>query len=492
MLPTISQGPVPVNTSSAFGTDAANSAVSDSSQSRLSVYNRSQPDMNPYRRSIQGHIPSPSDASSSGSRIPTFALIPTNGTFSSVNNVTVDALNRERVAKRTRQEYDCSNSDILRESVIMEFRKAAVFISRNEYMKFLAYENEFKLVFKDGYKFFETKSIPSALIISFIIKFGATNFLQSSFYRTSVMVKHDIIEAAFDRLIKSKSLAVVFEFIKAMRHMDRENVTKAISASIKKRYPNRHFLDFVIFEADFKRIKSINIEIAYKVFMAEREEYKLLFFCEFLMSTWKAKEFCEEGHYSQVRYLEAFYKYSEYFMTVDIEIRAIFAKLAIMNKDFDKLSKIIEFDPEIILHDPDNSLFGLAVDLGFTDSFQFFMEIIPEHFVLEIGSNRSPLANSIDRDNVQNLIALDACGFDFTQEIAYDGKMTTPVQLAFKYKRALVFNFFIEKIGRDYVLEQLLRVYGSEYEIIRAASFHLNDDIVLILKNKLEFSLNLN
>jgi hypothetical protein len=420
------------------------------------------------------------------------------------------SLNNERVPKRTREETDAvldrETRDFIDDEVrsyryrkaekYVVLRKAIELIARNNYEEFEAYEPDFVSEFKCKYQSFK-KGAHNADWVHYIIRFGATNFLQSPLYckKNSELNEYSNIAAAFDHLIRTKPFEVAMEFIRAKYHMNCESVTKSISAAMEARYPNLHFLDFVVFEIDYSRIFLIKSSEYFIIMQTRNEEEKLKHFTSFLMNFSNNLFYARYGraHHSYTRYLKTFFKYSEYFMSLKIDIRVIFAKLAILNEDLDSLSKIIEMDPQIILYNQFDSLFAFAARSQCSKTFQFFMDIVPEHATLH-AADYSPIAWSVLNDSLDNIKAFDDCGFDFAQDIRHSGNITTPIKLAFKSKSADVFNFFIDKFGKEFIMAQLLQVYGSEYEIIQQASSGLNrtDKFLWILKNRFGFSFSLN
>jgi hypothetical protein len=419
-----------------------------------------------------------------------------------------DSFNNERVPKRTREETDAVLDRETRYFIDDEvrsyryrkaekfvvLRKAIELIARNNYKEFIAYEPDFGEEFKCKYQSFK-KRAHNADWIHYIIRFGATNFLQSPLYckKNRELNEYSNIEAAFDHLIRTKPFEVAMEFIRAKYHMNCESVTKSISAAMEARYPNLHFLDFVVFEIDYSRIFPTKAIEYFIIMETGNEEEKLKYFTNFVMNILKDLffEHCGRAHYSYTRYLKAFFEYSEYFMSLKIDTRVIFAKFAILNEDTDSLNKIIEMDPQIILHTQSNSLFAFAARSLCAKTFQFFMDIVPEHAILQ-AINQSPIAWSISNDSLNNIKAFDDCGFDFTQEILNIRNMTTPIELAFKSKSANVFNFFIDKFGREFIMAKLLQVHGSEYEIIQqASSGHTqSEEFLWILENRLNLNLS--
>jgi hypothetical protein len=414
------------------------------------------------------------------------------------------SLNNERVPKRAREEtdavFDRETQDYIDAEVIYlhknpgkcaVLRKAIELIAQNNYKEFIAYEPNFVEEFKCKYRQFKKKPGKAYYMIQYIIRFGATNFLQSPLYCKSQKEVDEIskFEAAFDHLIRTKPFEVAMQFIRTMWFMNNESVTKSISAAMEARYPNLHFLDFVVFEIDYSQIFSIKVCDFHKIIATRNEEEKLNHFTNFLMKLSKDLFIGGHGraHYSYNRYLKAFFKYSEYFMSLKIDIREMFAKFAIINEDLDSLSKIIDMDPEIIFHNQFDSLFAFAARSRCAKTFQFFMDIVPEHATTAVGCNYSPIAFSVFTDSLNNIKAFDDCGFDFSQDIRHSGNITAPIKLAFKSKSADVLNFFIDKFGKEFIMAQLLQVYGSVNEIIQQASsgFTRNDKFHLILKNRL-------
>jgi hypothetical protein len=418
------------------------------------------------------------------------------------------SLNNERVPKRTREETDAVLDREARDFIDAEvrsyryrkaekyvvLRKAIELIARNNYEEFEAYEPDFSAEFKCKYQSFKKGAHNADYMIHYIIRFGATNFLQSPLYckKNSELNEYSNIEAAFDHLIRTKPFEVAMKFIRAMLHMHRESVTKSISAAMEARYPNLHFLDFVVFEIDHSKIFRVKASESFIIMETGNEEEKLKHFSIFLIKLSNDLFFGGIGraHHSFIRYLKAFFKYSEYFMSLKIDIRVIFAKLAILNEDLDSLSKIIDMDPKIILYNQSDSLFAFAARSQCSKTFQFFMDIVPEHATLP-SAEHSPIAWSISTDSLDSIKAFDDCGFDFTQDIRHSRNMTTPIELAFKSKRVDVFNFFIDKFGKEFIMAKLLQVYGSEYEIIQQASsgYFQSEEFLLILDNR--FNLNL-
>jgi hypothetical protein len=418
------------------------------------------------------------------------------------------SLNNERVPKRTREETDAVLDRETRDYIVDEvrsyryrkaekyvvLRKVIELIARNNYEEFEAYEPDFVAEFKCKYQSFKKGAHNADYMIHYIIRFGATNFLQSPLYckRNRELNEYSNIAAAFDHLIRTKPFKVAMEFIRAKYHINCESVTKSISAAMEARYPNLHFLDFVVFEIDHSRIFRIKASESFIIMETGNEEEKLKHFSIFLIKLSNDLFFGGIGraHHSFIRYLKAFFKYSEYFMSLKIDIRVIFAKLAILNEDLDSLSKIIEMDPKIILYNQSDSLFAFAARSQCSKTFQFFMDIVPEHATLP-SAEHSPIAWSISTDSLDNIKAFDDCGFDFAQDIRHSGNITTPIKLAFKSKRVDVFNFFIDKFGKEFIMAKLLQVYGSVNEIIQQASsgFTRNDKFLLILKNRLGINL---
>jgi hypothetical protein len=47
----------------------------------------------------------------------------------------------------------------------------------------------------------------------------------------------------------------------------------------------------------------------------------------------------------------------------------------------------------------------------------------------------------------------------------------TPIQIAFQMKNGISFEYFVEKYGAEYALDQLLQVHGTKEAIIQFASY---------------------
>jgi hypothetical protein len=386
-------------------------------------------------------------------------------------NTLSGSLNNERVPKRAREEtpIDPETEIYINREVWMAqhrkpekkdaLKKVIELIARNDYEGFKDHEPVFKEVINRNYLNYERRY----RMFYYIIRFGATNFLCSPLYLkcSREFNENSNIEAAFDHLIKTKTFNVAIEFIFSCRFSG--SVTKIISVAIKARYPNIHFLDLAAFEFDHL-VSPMIIKDFYKSIHIENEQEKLIHFTKCLKKNSAA--LLRKSHYSHARYVEAFFKFSEYFLSVDIDIRILIAKFAILNRQIDCLTKIIELDPFILTS---VKLFTFATRCQCTESFKLFMEIIPEYATLESGEP-SPIAWSIYMESLSNIKTFYECGYDFTQEIEYYGEIITPIQLAFKLKRSVVFCFFIEKFGKEIVLAELLKVYGTEYEIFKKAS----------------------
>jgi hypothetical protein len=403
-------------------------------------------------------------------------------------NTLSGSLNNERVPKRAREEApidpetqiyidrEVKMTQIRRPEKIDALRKVIELIARNDYEGFKDHEPVFKELFNnvDRYRMFH-----------YIIRFGAANFLRSPFFlKYSTESSHNSkLKAAFDHLIKTKTFNAAIQFIFSYRFNG--SVTKIISAAIKARYPSIHFLDLAVFECDHL-VSPIIVTEFYKSIQIENEQEKLIHFTKCLKKNSAA--LLRKSHYSHARYVEAFFKFSEYFLSVDIDIRILIAKFAILNRQIDCLTKIIELDPFILTS---VKLFTFATRCQFTESLKLFMEIIPEYATLESGEP-SPIAWSIMIDSLIKIKVFYECGFDFTKEIEYISKMITPILLAFKLKSLDVFGFFIRKFGKEMVLAELLKVHGTECEIIKEASkfsSSKNEEILSILKNRLGISL---
>ena len=191
------------------------------------------------------------------------------------------------------------------------------------------------------------------------------------------------------------------------------------------------------------------------------------------------------------RLLEIPFRYPEYFLSLDIESRFLIARAAVLNGDLDTLTKIVELDVTVVSHVSKCTLFSLAAERVKINLFEFFMDIIPEFAVMEPLENLSPLADAIRHERMKNLKALNDLNLDLTQEIIVKENAFTPVQLAFRWRCRIVFLYFLEKFGKQYVLDQLLKLYGTKNEIMSAAmkpSPYL--DLVEILQRHLGFDLN--
>jgi hypothetical protein len=403
-------------------------------------------------------------------------------------NTLSESLNNERVPKRAREEspIDLETENYITSEVKMaQFRKpekkaayrtVIELIAQNDYEGFHHHEPVFKAAFNNRDYLNCDKRYR---MFYYIIRFGATNFLRSFLYLkvSREFNEYSNMEEAFDHLIKTKTFNVAIIFIFSF-HL-RDSVTKTISASMKARYPSLHFLDLAVFECDHL-VSPMIIKDFYKSIHIKNEQEKLIHFTNCLKKNSAA--LLKKSHYSHARYVEAFFKYSEYFLSVDIDIRILFAKFAILNRRMDFVTKIIALHPAILTS---VKLFTFASRCQFAKAIELFMEIVPEYATLESGEP-SPIAWSIYMGSLNNIKAFEDCGFDFTQEIEYVGKMTTPVQLAFKLHKSDVFCFFIEKFGKEFVLAELLKVYGTEYEIFKQASrFSSNSQILSNILNLL-------
>jgi hypothetical protein len=407
-------------------------------------------------------------------------------------NTLSGSLNNERVPKRAREEtlFDPETENYINREVKMTnyrkqdkidaLRKVIELIAQNDYEGFKDHEPVFKAAFNNrDYLNSERRY----RMFFYIIRFGATNFLRSPMYlkcsrEFNENSSSSNIEAEFDHLIRTKTFNVAMKFIYSMRHKD--IVTKSISASMKARYPSLHFLDLAIFELEFDHLVAPLIKDFYKLIHIKNEQEKLIHFTNCLKKNSAA--LLRKSHYSHARYVEAFFKYSEYFLSTEIDTKILFAKFAILNRRMDFVTKIIALHPAILTS---VKLFTFASRCQFAKAIELFMEIVPEYATLESGEP-SPIAWSIYMGSLNNIKAFEDCGFDFTQEIEYVGKMTTPVQLAFKLHKSDVFCFFIEKFGKEFVLAELLKVYGTEYEIFKQASrFSSNSQILSNILNLL-------
>jgi hypothetical protein len=414
-------------------------------------------------------------------------------------NTLSGSLNNERVPKRAREEtlFDPETENYINREVKMTkyrkpekidaLRKVIELIAQNDYEGFSHHEPVFKAAFYNrDYLNCERRY----RLFYYIIRFGATNFLRSPMYlkcsrELNVYSSSSNIEAEFDHLIRTKTFNVAMKFIFSMRHKD--IVTKSISASMKARYPSFHFLDLAIFELEFDHLVAPLIKDFFNLIRIKSEQEKLIHFTNCLKKNSAA--LLRKSHYSHARYVEAFFKYKNYFLSADIDIRILIAKFAILNKHMYSLNEIIELDHAVLTS---VELFTFATRCQFTESLKLFMEIIPEYATLESGEP-SPIALSIYMGSLSNIKAFDESGFDFTKEIEFSSKMTTPIQLAFKIKSATVFEFFVDKFGKDIILAQLLKVYETECEIIKqASSFPKSQKLFSILKYRLDICLNIN
>jgi hypothetical protein len=418
---------------------------------------------------------------------------PSSGTSSlPLPNTLSGSLNNDRVPKRAREEttVDFETENYINREVRMAnyrkpekkdaLKKVIKLIARNDYEGFKDHEPVFKEVFNRDYINYERRY----RMFYYIIRFGATNFLCSPLYLkcSREFNENSNIEAAFDHLIKTKTFNVATEFIFSCRFSG--SVTKIISVAIKARYPNIHFLDLAAFEFDYL-VPSNIINEFYQSIHIENEQEKLIYFTNCLEKNSAA--LLSYAHYSHARYVEAFFKYSEYFLSTEIGTKILFAKFAILNKDFDSMTKIIELYPSIL---SSGTLFAFASRCQFTKSLQYFMEIVPEYAALEFGEP-SPILISIYMDSLSNIKTFYECGYDFTQEIEYYGVVTSPIYMAFNFKSVSVFDFLIEKFGKEIGLAQLLKIYGTEFELIMQASrIYPNPQILSKILNLLELGLN--
>lgn len=408
----------------------------------------------------------------------------------------------ERSFKKIRQDIHIFEEDL--ESYIQAeikycgFSKAAKqialrnvieFIANNDYEGFLAYKYNFVNAFNFPYHLFKRgASNKFDYMMHYIIRFGATNFIDSWSYSRRIASKESNIGDAFKHLIATKSVDVVIAFLRSGHHLNQENVMNTINTEVKIRHPNLHFFDYIVFELDLYSMRSVQFEIAVKIFESTSEEMKLCHLTEFLASS---KRFMTGFHIKQTRLLEIPIRFEKYFMSLDIELQFYLAQLAILGNDLEKLTTIIELVPALASYNSNSgdTLFSYATRFigKYSQILQFFTDIVIE--LVNEGEN-SPLLNSIKRDDVDNLKIYEAGGFDFTQKLQYKGQLMTSIQLSFELRKLDTFNFLLNKIGAENVLDEFMQIYGSRNEIMSRAMRHISTDLVKILRDKLGFDLN--
>lgn len=366
-------------------------------------------------------------------------------------------------------------------------RKTIEFIAKNDYEGFLAHEPVFEAAFKHGYHLFKRGPNKADYMMHYFVRFGATKFLESHSYMGRSADKDTNLESAYEHLIATKPLDVLFVFLKRGRHLKDESVMKAISGAARKRYPDLHFLDYTVFEIDSSGLRSEQFESALKIFKAKTEKDKLKHLTELFNAF---KDYIPGPHFSHARFLEVPFRYEEYFLSLDIELQYFLAKLAIVNGDLDKLTRIIELVPELATYNSEGNLFTYAVRMVQMQIIKFFMEIVPELVGVEADDKCSPIGISIEYEKLSFLDVFESSGYDFSKEIHYEGSLLSPIQIAFMLKKPRIFAYFLAKIGPDEALNQLMRYYGDRNKIMHHAMVSCTSvELVLILRDKLGFDL---
>lgn len=404
-------------------------------------------------------------------------------------------LNREPATKRSRIESDGIDESTRRyisnEGQVTSFKKlekrialqkAIEFIALNDYVGYAAYEPEFEAVFGHKYHLFKRGPNRADYMMHYIIRFGATNFLKCYAFTSRTSDNNSKIEEAFEHLIATKPIEVVLKFIVAKKHLGVESVRKAVSNAVKKRYPDLHFLDYIVFESN------VYYEYALKIFEAESEEEKFARFTDFLKAMGNE---VNQIIYCSARLLEIPFRYQEYFMGLDLNKRLFFAKAAIIYENIEALSKIFEIDSDLAVDTSENTLFAYAVAKQNANIIRFFMDVVPELATYEEYGKPSPLAISVLEGYTYNLKAFEDCGIDLTQQISYKRTLMTPIKLAFDQRMPKTFFYLVRRFGGDYANEQLLQFYGTKNEIMCHAlrpivSFGLAE----ILRDNLGFDFN--
>lgn len=361
-------------------------------------------------------------------------------------------------------------------------RLAIEFIAENDYKGFEAFGPQFEAAFGREYHMFKRGPNKVDYMMHYIIRFGATNFITSWCYANRNANEDSNIEGAFEHLIATKPLDALFQFLRDRRHVGRDSVQKAISNAVKKRYPDLHFLDHIVFDSPSF------FDDAFKIFEAKSEAKKLEALTGYLKE-WKNVAIVP--HERQLKILEITFRYRDYFVNLNVDLRFYLAQLAIANDNIDALTKIFDLDPELIFYFRETTLFAFAAARRAANMIKFFMEIVPELATTNVDGNLSPVALSIQIDVVNNLNVFEECGVDLSQAITYKDNLCTPVQLAFLERSFRTFNYFVDKYGSQYVMAQLLEKFGSTNEIMKhVARPEVRIGLIETLRDKLGFNLN--
>lgn len=440
----------------------------------------------------------PSDMSDSHPSAPDrMYLAPTNTTLQQVSS----AATGDRPVKRYRNEMQILESDLekyihaelsytgfIKPKKRVALRKVIEFIAHNDYTGFLAYESAFEIAFKHGYHLFRRGLTKALYMMHYIIRFGATNFLESLVFNRRMSSDDSNIGGAFEHLIATKPLDIVIVFIKKSHHLRNVNVVKRIVAAVAKYHPDFHYLDYTIFEADLIGAHAAQFDKALKIYEARTKSDKLRYLTELLDFVSK---YVPVVHISQARFMEIPFRYEEYFLSLSIELKYHIAKLTIVNGDLDNLTRIIELVPDLAVHVSKDNLFIVAVDYNKQNIVEFFLEIVPELVSLETEKSPSPLGLALEYEKLEILKVFEDFRIDFTEEIRFRGNLITPLRLAFEFKKPKTFEFLLNQFGVENVLQTLLQTYESRNEIMtRAMRPEANSDIVMIMGDRLGFDLN--
>lgn len=377
-----------------------------------------------------------------------------------------------------------------------QIKKLIYFIYNNDRVGFDENETSFEQVFKLKPHLLKRNKVN--YLIHYIIRFGATNFVDMLQFKCGTISSHlaDIGEA-FEYLVSTKDLDVIAQMISSPK-LFKEGDLKRLSAAVQQKYPNLNYLDYLVFEVIKK--PCIEFNIALEIMYHSRVPGKFALLKNIVAEELNRTNLSNETLLHQRMVLIPRMFPSE-FSSLHPEFKSYFARLAIVFDNFEIFEEIIEQDHQLIayisqnrFHYIDVTFLHLAVHHSRVNFVEYILDIAPELALFSFEESETALDLAISNDSSNMLQLFNAAGFTFEQTRLVEGRHLNGFQYSFKKRCTKSFEFYLTKIGnKERALSFLLDQFGSRSNILKhclGTSIAFGSfSIVKLLATELDFDL---
>jgi len=375
---------------------------------------------------------------------------------------------------------------ISRLAMTLQLRKIISFIYNNDYTGFIENEDNFTQVFKYKPYLLKRKNNSHNYIGHYIIRFGATNFLQYIFC-TSKSVD---IGDAFEHLVQTKDLDTVVQMLSTDRTFDPSDLER-LSSAIEDKYPNLSYFNYIFFEMKIRSgpIFTLSRELVTTSVLLDR-----LTILDKILKNEKFIDIIQNESLACKRFTRIPLMLPKYFMTLDLHIKQFLAKKSIMNNEFEIFKKIIELEPMLLLRvdHVSQTLLHCAICHSNLRFVSFILELVPEVLFVDLEYDNSHIKAAIQHGNPDILKELERFYVTYDRPlIRTHEKLMNCLQYSLKIKSVSAFAYYIGKAGKEEAVKFVLDMFGSYSELskhVLGDSIYFDQRLVTIFIRNLGFS----